>query len=80
MGEANRLFVDGDYPRAIELCRDLVTKAPYCSQPYLTLALVYEAAGDPKKAYEVRVRACMSVYERVRVFVCPRFDPNTAHF
>jgi hypothetical protein len=64
MGEANRAFVDRDLPRAVELCHSLVTQAPFCSEPYLTLALVYEAMGDLKKAYEIRVRQLLKKKEK----------------
>ncbi|KAL6047686.1 General transcription factor 3C polypeptide 3 [Balamuthia mandrillaris] len=52
MGEANMLYMSGDFDDAVNLLLELVRRAPNVSDPYHTLGLIHEDMQDRKKALE----------------------------
>ncbi|XP_076462088.1 general transcription factor 3C polypeptide 3-like [Babylonia areolata] len=61
MGETNNQMARGNYEEAIDMCLELIRRAPNASQPYDTLAMLYDEQGLTKKATEVLL---MSAYLR----------------
>ncbi|KAL7669389.1 hypothetical protein ACOME3_010046 [Neoechinorhynchus agilis] len=53
MGKANTDYALGNFNDAIEKCKDLISKAPLSSEPYATLALIYNDLGERQKSFEL---------------------------
>lgn len=49
MGEANRAFVEKDWPKAIELCQEVIKSAPFVPDTYTLLGMVYSEMGNLEK-------------------------------
>lgn len=62
MSEATLAFADGDFPKAIEALREVVTKVPNHSPAWILLGTIYEAQGVTHK---VRAHSCVCMYVRV---------------
>lgn len=57
LGEANLLYSTGKFPDAIQLLKDVIRINPMMPDAYHTMALVYEALDDPKKAFNFSLLA-----------------------
>lgn len=54
MGQANHAYVTKDWRKAIQLCNEVITIAPFVPGSYTTLAMVYEEMGDMDKVFHYR--------------------------
>eukprot|EP01105_Mastigella_eilhardi_P004712 TRINITY_DN1632_c0_g2_i8.p1 TRINITY_DN1632_c0_g2~~TRINITY_DN1632_c0_g2_i8.p1 ORF type:complete len:671 (+),score=251.82 TRINITY_DN1632_c0_g2_i8:22-2013(+) len=52
VGEANMLYVSGDYEKAKKLLLEIVRQAPNVPDPYQTLGMIYRESGEPKRAMD----------------------------
>lgn len=52
MGEANLQFARGNHKEAIKMCMEVIRLAPRASEPFQTLAIIYEELGDDEKHLE----------------------------
>ncbi|PRP83047.1 hypothetical protein PROFUN_09902 [Planoprotostelium fungivorum] len=48
LGEAQDLFIDGEFDKAIDILNEIIRQAPNCYEPYDALALVYEQMKDAR--------------------------------
>ncbi|CAF0743860.1 unnamed protein product [Didymodactylos carnosus] len=53
MGEANMAYAHGDVEKAVKICQEVILKAPHASEPYMTIATIYEDQNDLEKAFEM---------------------------
>ncbi|XP_067001126.2 general transcription factor 3C polypeptide 3 isoform X2 [Anabrus simplex] len=52
MGEANLSYIRGDRDTAIKLCLEVIRQQPTASEPFSTLAVLYEEMGAADKAMQ----------------------------
>jgi tetratricopeptide (TPR) repeat protein len=57
LGEANLMYMTGKFSEAIEILKDVIRMNPMLPDAYSTMALVYEALEDPKKAFNFSLLA-----------------------
>ncbi|KAL8572519.1 hypothetical protein ACOMHN_019558 [Nucella lapillus] len=53
MGEVNRQMANANYEQAMEMCLELIRRAPSASDPYITLVMLYDEKGLMQKGTEV---------------------------
>lgn len=52
MGQANIKFSEDEFDEAIKMCMEVIRKAPHVSEPFETLALVYERLEQSEKSLQ----------------------------
>ncbi|KAG8306544.1 general transcription factor 3C polypeptide 3 [Homalodisca vitripennis] len=57
MGEANLRYVHGEHELAIKLCFEIIRQFPWASQPFETLASLYDEKGDTEKSLQISLLA-----------------------
>jgi len=50
LGSANKAFLDGDYDQSVELLQEIIKQSPRASEPYHTMAMIYEELEDTNKS------------------------------
>jgi tetratricopeptide (TPR) repeat protein len=53
MGEANLAYARGETNRSIDICTEVIKRAPSASEPFQLLSLLYSEIGDNDKALRV---------------------------
>nr|XP_039261100.1 general transcription factor 3C polypeptide 3-like [Styela clava] len=57
MGEANLCFARGKYDDALKMCMEIIRIAPWCPDPFETLAMIYEERGENIKGLQYSLLA-----------------------
>lgn len=57
MGQANVCYAKGDTQAAVRMCLEIIKEAPKASEPFKTLASVYEEMGQHEKSLQMRLIA-----------------------
>ncbi|EDV23087.1 uncharacterized protein TRIADDRAFT_58003 [Trichoplax adhaerens] len=57
MGEANLCLARGNLTEAEKMCKEIIRQAPHASDPYETLAMIYEENGDEEKVVQLQLIA-----------------------
>lgn len=59
MGQANMCFAKGDHDSALQMCLEIIRQVPTSSEPYQTLAELYEERGMKEKSLQFAVIAAL---------------------
>ncbi|XP_065214055.1 general transcription factor 3C polypeptide 3 [Planococcus citri] len=57
MGQANVCYAQGDTETAVKMCLEIIKEEPQASEPFKTLASIYEEMGESEKAVQMRLIA-----------------------
>lgn len=57
MGQANVCYAQGDTETAVKMCLEIIKEQPQASEPFKTLASIYEEMGESEKALQMRLIA-----------------------
>lgn len=57
MGQANVCYAKGDTQTAVKMCLEIIKEAPKASEPFKTLASIYEEMGEQEKSHQMRLIA-----------------------
>lgn len=57
MGQANVCYAKGDTETAVKMCLEIIREEPKASEPFKTLASIYEEIGESEKSLQMRLIA-----------------------